>query len=137
MGAVFGLFSGFYFWIGKITGYQYNIFLSQIQFWTLFIGVNLTFFPMHFLGLAGLPRRIPDFPDAYAGWNLICSYGSLLSVFSAIIFLIITIELFVAKRPYLATDTIGSFFGHNDSSHTLEFILSNPPAFHSFNQLPY
>jgi heme/copper-type cytochrome/quinol oxidase subunit 1 len=87
--------------------------------------------------LSGLPRRIPDFPDAYAGWNLISSYGSLLSVFSSIIFLIITIDLFVAKRPYLTTGTIGSFFGSNESSQTLEFILSNPPAFHSFNQLPY
>lgn len=137
MGAVFALFSGFYFWIGKFTGYQYNKLLAQIHFWSLFAGVNITFFPMHFLGLAGMPRRIPDYPDAYAGWNLISSYGSLLSFFATIIFLILTIDLFVAKRPYLEVGTIGSFFGPNESSHTLEFILSNPPAFHSFNQLPY
>ena len=84
-----------------------------------------------------MPRRIPDYPDAYAGWNLISSYGSLLSFFATIIFLILTIDLFVAKRPYLEVGPIGSFFGPNESSHTLEFILSNPPAFHSFNQLPY
>ena len=67
MGAVFALFAGFYYWIGKISGYQYPEVYGQIHFWLFFIGVNLTFFPMHFLGLAGMPRRIPDYPDAFAG----------------------------------------------------------------------
>lgn len=86
MGAVFGIFAGFYYWIGKITGRQYPETLGQIHFWLFFIGVNLTFFPMHFLGLAGMPRRIPDFPDAYSGWNAVSSLGSYISFFSAILF---------------------------------------------------
>lgn len=86
MGAVFGIFAGFYYWIGKITGRQYPEVLGQIHFWLFFIGVNITFFPMHFLGLAGMPRRIPDFPDAYSGWNAVASFGSYISFFSAILF---------------------------------------------------
>ena len=68
-------------WMGKILGLQYPEILGKIHFWLTFIGVNITFFPMHFLGLAGMPRRIPDFPDAYAGWNAIASFGSYLSAF--------------------------------------------------------
>jgi heme/copper-type cytochrome/quinol oxidase subunit 1 len=86
MGAVFAIFAGFYFWISKMTGLQYSEILGKIHFWIFFIGVNITFFPMHFLGLAGMPRRIPDYPDAYAGWNAIASYGSYISAFSAIFF---------------------------------------------------
>jgi len=86
MGAVFAIFAGFYFWIAKMTGLQYSEILGQIHFWIFFVGVNVTFFPMHFLGLAGMPRRIPDYPDAYAGWNLIASYGSYLSAVSTIFF---------------------------------------------------
>jgi cytochrome c oxidase subunit 1 len=86
MGAVFAIFGGFYYWIGKITGLQYPETLGQIHFWITFIGVNLTFFPMHFLGIAGMPRRIPDYPDAYSGWNTIASFGSQLSVVGAILF---------------------------------------------------
>jgi len=89
MGAVFAIFAGWYYWIGKITGYQYPEVLGQIHFWLFFIGVNLTFFPMHFLGLAGMPRRIPDYPDAYAGWNAIASFGSQVSAVSAVIFLVV------------------------------------------------
>jgi len=86
MGAVFAIFGGFYYWIGKITGLQYPETLGQIHFWTTFIGVNLTFFPMHFLGLAGMPRRIPDYPDAYAGWNAVATYGSYITTVSALLF---------------------------------------------------
>jgi len=86
MGAVFAIFGGFYYWIGKITGLQYPETLGQIHFWITFIGVNLTFFPMHFLGIAGMPRRIPDYPDAYIGWNQIASFGSQLSVVGALLF---------------------------------------------------
>ena len=67
MGAVFAIFAGFYYWVGKVTGMQYSEFLGGLHFWVFFVGVNLTFFPMHFLGIAGMPRRIPDYPDAYAG----------------------------------------------------------------------
>jgi len=86
MGAVFAIFAGFYFWINKIIGLQYPEILGQIHFWTFFIGVNITFFPMHFLGLAGMPRRIPDYPDAYSGWNAIASYGSYISAISTLFF---------------------------------------------------
>nr|YP_010616474.1 cytochrome c oxidase subunit 1 [Peronosclerospora sorghi]WAU47932.1 cytochrome c oxidase subunit 1 [Peronosclerospora sorghi] len=86
MGAVFGIFTGFYFWIGKISGRRYPEILGQIHFWLFFIGVNITFFPMHFLGLSGMPRRIPDFPDAMSGWNAVSSFGSYISFFSALFF---------------------------------------------------
>ena len=86
MGAVFAMFAGWYFWISKITGLKYPEVLGQIHFWLFFIGVNLTFFPMHFLGLAGMPRRIPDYPDAYAGWNSLATYGSYISIFSSLLF---------------------------------------------------
>jgi len=86
MGAVFAIFAGFYFWIPKMSGMMYPEVLGQIHFWMMFVGVNLTFFPMHFLGLAGMPRRIPDYADAYSGWNAIASYGSLISAFASVFF---------------------------------------------------
>jgi heme/copper-type cytochrome/quinol oxidase subunit 1 len=95
MGAVFGIFAGFYYWIGKISGMQYPEILGQIHFWTFFVGVNLTFFPMHFLGLAGMPRRIPDYPDAYTAWNFIASWGSYVSAFSALFFFYVVYETLV------------------------------------------
>jgi len=89
MGVVFAVFSGFYFWFPKMTGVMYSESLARVHFWTMFLGVNLTFFPMHFLGLAGMPRRIPDYPDAFAGWNMVASIGSMISAFSARFFLYI------------------------------------------------
>jgi len=86
MGVVFGIFAGWYYWIGKMTGLQYPETLGQIHFWLFFTGVNITFFPMHFLGLAGMPRRVPDYPDAFAGWNAIASFGSLISTVSIVLF---------------------------------------------------
>jgi heme/copper-type cytochrome/quinol oxidase subunit 1 len=86
MGAVFAIFGGFYYWFGKMTGLQYPEVLGQIHFWVTFIGVNLTFFPMHFLGIAGMPRRSPDYPDAYSDFNAIASFGSQLSVVGALVF---------------------------------------------------
>jgi len=99
MGAVFAIFAGFYFWIAKMTGLQYSETLGQIHFWIFFIGVNITFFPMHFLGLAGMPRRIPDYPDAYAGWNQIASYGSYLSAISSIFFFYVVYHTLVYGTP--------------------------------------
>lgn len=89
MGAVFAMFAGWYYWIEKIIGYPYPEFLGKLHFWIFFIGVNVTFFPMHFLGLAGLPRRVPDYPDAYAFWNKIASFGSNISTLSALLFFLI------------------------------------------------
>lgn len=93
MGAIFSIFAGFYHWLEKITGEMYNEFLAKMHFWVTFIGVNITFFPMHFLGLAGMPRRIPDYPDAFYGWNFIASIGSLISFFGMLLFLFIIGEL--------------------------------------------
>ena len=94
MGAVFALFAGFYYWTPKIVGKLYNDFLGKVHFWTLFIGVNLTFFPQHFLGLAGMPRRIPDYPDSFAGWNSISSFGSLVSLVATILFTYIVYDIY-------------------------------------------
>jgi len=86
MGAVFAIFAAWYFWIEKISGLRYPEILAKIHFWLFFVGVNVTFFPMHFLGLAGMPRRIPDYPDAYAGWNAVASFGSYISAVSVVLF---------------------------------------------------
>lgn len=96
MGAVFALFSATYFWLNKLTGTFYIEFLGQIHFWLTFIGVNLTFFPMHFLGLAGMPRRVPDYPDTYAFWNYVCSIGSVISFVGILLFFLI---IFLAFSP--------------------------------------
>lgn len=104
MGAVFGIFAGFYYWIGKFSGLQYPEILGQIHFWVFFLGVNLTFFPMHFLGLAGMPRRIPDYPDAFSGWNAVASFGSYVSAFSALLFFYIVYETLVHGEPVTEKD---------------------------------
>jgi len=98
MGAVFAVFGGFYFWFTKITACKLDEFLGRIHFWVFFIGVNVTFFPMHFLGMAGMPRRIPDYPDAYYPWNAVASFGSTLSLFSLIIFFI-NVYLAFEEKP--------------------------------------
>jgi cytochrome c oxidase subunit 1 len=98
MGAVFAIFAGWYYWIGKMTNKPYPEILGQLHFCLFFVGVNITFIPMHFLGLAGLPRRIPDFPDAYAEWNLIASFGSYLSAISVILFFYIVFKTLTSKH---------------------------------------
>jgi cytochrome c oxidase subunit 1 len=87
MGAVFGLFAGFYFWFNSIFNFKYDIYLSRLHFWLTFIGVNITFFPMHFLGLHGMPRRIPDYPDIFSFWNGIITAGSFITLAGVIVFL--------------------------------------------------
>jgi cytochrome c oxidase subunit 1 len=107
MGAVFAIFAGFYFWFHKISGLQYPEILGQIHFWIFFIGVNITFFPMHFLGLAGMPRRIPDYPDAYSGWNSVASFGSYISAVATVFFFYIVyltlIEGRLSTKKYIWT----------------------------------
>ena len=105
MGAVFAIFSGFYYWFGKASGLKYPEILGKMHFWMTFIGVNLTFFPMHFLGLAGMPRRIPDFPDAYAGWNYVASFGSLLTAFSTLFFYYIVIITLTSGKKEVNIDS--------------------------------
>ena len=98
MGAVFSMLGGFYFWFEKITGVEYSEFLGQLHFWIFFVGVNVTFFPMHFLGIAGMPRRIPDYPDAYLVFNKMASYGANISLLSGILFLYIILEAFLSSK---------------------------------------
>ena len=97
MGAVFAIFAGFYYWFGKLTGYLYSETLGKIHFWIMFLGVNITFFPMHILGLSGMPRRIPDFPDMYSQLNFICSIGSLISFFGVLLWFFIIYWAFDKK----------------------------------------
>jgi len=177
MGAVFALFSGLYYWFTKITGRSYSETLAQLHFWIFFIGVNLTFFPMHFLGLAGIPRRIPDYPDAFAPWNMIASFGSFVSVVSLFVFFYVIFDALSSNNNenhnyavYDRLDTIGLvtssvsnstqfdkflesssdaqstndyFLKQNGvsqnnfyTSSTLEWVLPNPPAFHTFMEVP-
>jgi cytochrome c oxidase subunit 1 len=129
MGALFGIFAGYYYWIGKMSGRQYNETIGKIHFWATFIGVNLLFFPMHFSGLAGMPRRIPDYPDAFAGWNMISSIGAYVSIAAAVFFVITAIRTLMAG-PKCADNPWG------ESADTLEWTLSSPPPFHQFEELP-
>ena len=129
LGAVFGIFAGFYYWIGKMSGRQYPERMGKIHFWMTFIGVNLTFFPMHFLGLAGMPRRIPDYADAFAGWNMVASIGAFIAGASAIYFLLVLYKTFTSGEK--AAD---NYWG--EGATTLEWTLSSPPPFHTFNDLP-
>jgi cytochrome c oxidase subunit 1 len=143
MGAVFALFSAWYFWIPKITGLSYNVMLGKVHFVILFLGVNLTFFPQHFLGLQGMPRRISDYPDAFAGWNFVSSFGSIVSVVATVLFLYIVyiqlIEGTVASRypwltPQFFSDLFQTLFNRNYNS--LEWSLNSPPKPHAFVSLP-
>ncbi|MBV9955142.1 MAG: cytochrome c oxidase subunit I [Pseudolabrys sp.] len=129
LGAVFAIFGGWYYWFPKMSGYMYNETIGKLHFWVTFIGVNLVFFPQHFLGLAGMPRRYVDYPDAFAGWNLVSSYGSYISGFGVLIFFFGMAEAFSKKRlaganPWGAGAT------------TLEWTLPSPPPFHQFETLP-
>ena len=100
MGAIFSIFAGVYFWFNKLTGLKYSEFLSQLHFWVFFIGVNLTFFPMHFLGVAGMPRRIPDYPDAFFVFNKIATLGAYISSVSILIFFILILDAFFNQTKY-------------------------------------
>ena len=100
MGAVFALFAGFYYWFLFLTGKAYSEYLGQLHFWTTFVGVNVTFFPMHFLGLAGMPRRIPDYPDAYQLWNSVATFGSYVTTLSMVVFALVIYKAFIGFSWY-------------------------------------
>lgn len=143
MGAVFALFSAWYFWIPKITGLSYNMMLGKVHFMILFIGVNVTFFPQHFLGLQGMPRRISDYPDAFAGWNLISSFGSIISVTATGLFLYILYVQLVegnatSRYPWLTPQFFSDLFQtlFNRNYNSLEWSLNSPPKPHAFVTLP-
>jgi cytochrome c oxidase subunit 1 len=129
LGATFGIFAGWYYWFPKISGYMYNEVLGKLHFWIAFIGSNLIFFPQHFLGLAGMPRRIVDYPDAFAGWNMLSSIGSYVFAFGLLIFL--TNMVLAFRRKEQAADN-----PWGEGATTLEWTLSSPPPFHQFEKLP-
>jgi cytochrome c oxidase subunit I len=129
LGAVFAIFAGWYYWFPKITGYMYNETIGKLHFWVTFIGVNLVFFPQHFLGLNGMPRRIVDYPDAFSGWNMVSSVGSYISGFGIIIFFY-GVALAFMRKERAANNPWGA------GATTLEWTLPSPPPFHQFNTLP-
>ena len=129
LGALFGIFAGFYYWIGKMSGHQYPEFWGKVHFWTMFIGVNLTFFPQHFLGAAGMPRRYPDYPEAFAGWNFVSSIGSYISGVGFLVFFYVLYRTFTSKEPVPA-----NYWG--EGATTLEWQQSSPPPFHTYPELP-
>ncbi|MCF4166521.1 cytochrome c oxidase subunit I [Zavarzinia compransoris] len=129
LGAVFSIFAGFYYWFPKMSGRMYSEVLGKIHFWTMFVGVNLLFFPMHFLGLAGMPRRVPDYPDAMADWNRIASFGAYIAGASTIFFLFVVLHAFLAGKRAAANPW-------GEGADTLEWTLPSPPPFHQFNDLP-
>jgi len=129
LGAAFAIFAGFYYWFPKMTGYMYNETLGRLHFWIMFIGVNLVFFPQHFLGLAGMPRRYADYPDAFAGWNFISSIGSYISAAGLVLFFVMIAEAFARKRVAQANPW-------GEGATTLEWTLSSPPPYHQFEKLP-
>jgi cytochrome c oxidase subunit 1 len=129
LGAVFTIFAGWYYWFPKITGYMYDDRIGKLHFWVTFVGVNMVFFPQHFLGLAGMPRRIVDYPDAFAHWNYISSIGSYISGLGILIF------FYGMARAFLRKEVAGNN-PWGPGATTLEWTLTSPPPFHQFEVLP-
>nr|ABA10701.1 cytochrome oxidase subunit I [Pagyris ulla]AGQ04058.1 cytochrome oxidase subunit I [Pagyris ulla zorrilla] len=127
MGAVFAILGGFIHWYPLFTGLMLNSYLLKIQFFTMFLGVNITFFPQHFLGLAGMPRRYSDYPDSFMSWNIISSLGSYISLLSMMMIIIIIWESMINQRIIL--------FSLNMPS-SIEWYQNLPPAEHSYHELP-
>ena len=129
LGAVFAIFAGWYYWFPKMSGWMYSDTIGKLHFWVAFIGVNMIFMPQHFLGLAGMPRRYVDYPDAFAGWNFVSSLGSYISGASVLIFFYGMVKAFLDKKP--AGDN-----PWGEGATTLEWTLSSPPPYHQFDTLP-
>ncbi len=125
LGAVFSIFAGFYYWFPKMSGYLYDEAKAKIHFWLIFVGINLVFFPQHFLGFAGMPRRIIDYTSAYTFWNFVSSIGAFIAGIGTLLFLYILYDAFKAKRPAPANPW-------GPGATTLEWTLSSPPPFHQF-----
>ncbi|MBL8673902.1 MAG: cbb3-type cytochrome c oxidase subunit I, partial [Rhodospirillales bacterium] len=130
LGAVYGIFAGYYYWIGKMTGRQYNETIAQIHFWATFVGVNLTFFPMHFSGLAGMPRHYIDYPEAFHTWNYVSSIGAFIGFGATLLW-----AASAVYTIYFGGRKVGeNYWG--DGATTIEWTVSSPPAFHTFDELP-
>ena len=130
IGAAFAIFAGVYFWIGKMSGRQYPEFWGKVHFWMFFIGVNVTFFPQHFLGRQGMPRRYIDYPEAYAYWNYVSSIGAFIAFASFVLF--IGIVFYTLTRGARITEK--NYW--NEHADTLEWTLPTPPPEHTFETLP-
>ena len=131
LGAVFALFAGFYYWIGKMSGRMYPEWMGVVHFWMTFIGVNMVFFPQHFLGLQGMPRRYIDYPDAYEGWNMVSSYGAYLTGVATVFFIFIVFYTLLFGKKASA-----NYWNAGPEALTLEWTLSSPPPFHQFEIQP-
>ena len=129
LGAVFAIFAGFYYWFEKMWGVKYNEFLGALHFWLMFIGVNVIFFPQHFLGLQGMPRRYIDYPAAFSKWNYVSSIGYLITLGGMAVFFTMLLEAAIRRRKAEANPW-------GEGATTLEWTLSSPPPFHQFNELP-
>ncbi len=130
LGAVFAIFAGFYYWFEKMWGVKYNEALGCAHFWIMFVGVNLVFFPQHFLGAQGMPRRYIDYPDAFALWNKVSSTGYVITLVGVGVFLLVLIEAAVRRRKAEANPW-------GVGATTLEWTLPSPPPHHQFNELPH
>ena len=131
MGAVFGIFAGFYYWFGKMFGMQYNKWLAAAHFWLFFIGVNVIFMPQHFLGYNGMQRRVADYPEAFEKWNAVSSYGAIITLIGTGFFFLMLLEAFTIGRKRKVGK---NYWG--EGATTLEWTLTSPPPFHQFNTLP-
>ncbi|MDA1238588.1 MAG: cytochrome c oxidase subunit I [Proteobacteria bacterium] len=129
LGAVFSIFAGIYFYLPKMSGRMYPEWAGKLQFWTMFIGANITFFPQHFLGRQGMPRRYIDYPEAFAYWNYVSSLGAFLSFASFIFFIGIMIYTLTAGKKVTVSNP------WNEYADTLEWTLPCPPPEHTFEIL--
>ena len=129
LGAIFSIFAAFYFWFDKMTGRSYPEWAGQLHFWTTFVGVNVLFFPQHFLGLAGMPRRYIDYPDIFAEWNLVSTWGAYLTMGSTVFFLVVTTYVMFAGRKSVANPW-------GEGATTLEWTVASPAPFHTFEEPP-
>jgi cytochrome c oxidase subunit I len=134
LGAVFAIFAGFYYWLPKMSGLKYSGFLGGLHFWLTFVGVNVIFFPQHFLGLQGMPRRYVDYPEAFSYWNYVSSVGYVIAGIGTLVFIVMLVDMFILRRRKLAASENESPWG--EGATTLEWTLSSPPPFHQFNELP-
>jgi len=130
LGAVFAIFAGWYYWFPKMTGYMYNESLGKLHFWLTFIGTNVLFFPQHFLGLAGMPRRYVDYPEAFAYWNWWSSIGAYITAAGTVVFVVGMLYAHFARHRRAGDNPWGA------GATTLEWTLSSPPPFHTFDTIP-
>ena len=129
LGAVFSIFAGWYYWFEKMYGIKYNVFFAGLHFWLMFVGVNIVFFPQHFLGLQGMPRRYIDYNEAFAHWNYVSSVGYLITLVGVLAFFVGIAVSFLQRRKGVANPW-------GEGATTLEWTLPSPPPFHQFNKLP-